>query len=127
MLRAKAVCLTALLASILASGAAFAGPATPAPPLPAPTGTIVNVSTEAQLQAAVAGLRSNTTIVVAAGTYNLSSTLYINGTYTNVGIRGATNNRDDVVLVGKGMTTATSAVPYGIWTGGNVQGVTIAN
>ena len=103
-------------------------PATPAPPLAAPTGTIVNVSTEAQLQAAVRQIASNTTIVIAPGTYQLTSTLYINGTYTNVGIRGATNNRDDVVLVGSGMATAGNcSVPYGIWTGGNVQGVTIAN
>ena len=28
--------------------------------------------------------------------------LYINGTFTNVGIRGATDNADDVVLKGRG-------------------------
>ena len=88
---------------------ATAGPATPAPPLPPPTGTVVNVSTEAQLQNAVAAIASNTTIVIAPGTYNLTGTLYINGTFTNVGIRGATNNRDDVVLVGKGMTRPATA------------------
>jgi hypothetical protein len=119
----------ALLAVVMLLPAIVAGrPATPAPPLAAPTGTIVNVSTEAQLQAAVRQIASNTTIVIAPGTYQLTSTLYINGTYTNVGIRGATNNRDDVVLVGSGMATAGNcSVPYGIWTGGNVQGVTIAN
>ena len=107
--------------------AASAGPVTPARALPAPTGTVVNVSTQSQLQAAVAAIKSNTTIVIAPGTYTLSSTLYINGTFTNVGIRGATNNADDVVLVGSGMTTPSTSVPYGIWTGGNIQGVTIAN
>ena len=62
------------------------------------------------------------------GTYNLTGTLYINGTFTNVGIRGATGNRDDVVLVGKGMSAANDGgVPFGIWVGGNVQGVTIAS
>ena len=45
------------------------------------------------------------TIVIALGTYNLSAPLYINGSFTNVGIRGATGNRDDVVLVGKGMSS----------------------
>ncbi len=105
--------------------AALAGPATPAPPLPPPVGATVLVSTEAQLQSAVSGLSSNTTIVVAPGTYTLTGPLYINGTFTNVGIRGATNNRDDVVLAGAGMNDA--SVPYGIWVGGNVQGVTIAN
>jgi hypothetical protein len=121
--------LTVILAVLAATagGSVYAGPATPAPPLAAPTGTVVNVSTEAQLQAAVSGMQSNTTIVVAPGTYNLTNTLYLNGTFTNIGIRGATTNPADVVLVGKGMSVATTAVPYGIWSGGNIQGVTIAN
>jgi hypothetical protein len=90
--------------------------------------TIVNVSTVAQLQSAVASISSNTTIVIAAGTYNLSAPLFINGSFTNVGIRGATGNRDDVVLAGKGMSAATDGgVPYGIWVGGDVHGVTIAD
>jgi hypothetical protein len=106
----------------------MAGPATPAPPLPPPGGTIVNVSTVGQLQQAVAAMASNTTIVLAPGTYQLSSTLYINGTFTNVGIRGATGNRDDVVIVGKGMSAANDGgVPFGIWVGGDVRGVTIAD
>jgi hypothetical protein len=104
-----------------------AAPARPAPPLPAPTGAIVNVNTEAQLQAAVGSLTSNTTIVIAPGTYVLTSTLYVKGV-TNVGIRGATNNADDVVLVGRGMAqTNYGSVPFGIWTGNGVSGITIAN
>ena len=117
-----------LAAWSLGVGRAVAGPATPAPPLPPPAGAIVNVATVAQLQSAVASIASTTTILVAPGTYNLSSTLYINGSFTNVGIRGATGNRDDVVLVGKGMTAATDGgVPFGIWVGGNVRGITIAD
>ncbi len=114
---------------MLATGSfALAGPAIPPSPLPPPTGTVVNVSTLSQLQNAVAGIASNTTIVIAPGTYNLNGPLYINGTFTNVGIRGATGNRDDVVLVGKGMTGPNDGgVPFGIWVGGNVQGVTIAH
>jgi hypothetical protein len=104
---------------------AEAAPARPAPPLPPPTGTIVNVSTESQLRAAVSSITSNRTIVIAPGTYVLQNTLYINGTFTNVGLRGATGNADDVVLAGPGMTNA--SIPHGIWVGGNVQGVTIAN
>jgi hypothetical protein len=104
------------------------GPAVPPFPLPAPSGPIVRVHTLAQLQNAVAGIASNTTILIGPGTYNLAAPLYINGTFTNVGIRGATGNRDDVVLVGKGMNGATDGgVPFGIWVGGNVQGVTIAH
>ena len=114
---------------MLATGSfALAGPAIPPSPLPPPTGTVVNVSSLSQLQNAVAGIASNTTIVIAAGTYNLNAPLYINGTFTNVGIRGATGNRDDVVLVGKGMSGPNDGgVPFGIWVGGDVRGVTIAH
>jgi hypothetical protein len=123
--------LRALLVIVSLCGSsitAIAAPARPAPALPAPTGTVVNVSTEAQLQAAVSALSSNEAIVIAPGTYTLTSTLYINGTYLNVALRGATGNADDVVLVGAGMENANyGAVPYGIWVGGNVQGITIAN
>ena len=120
----------ALLAVVMLLPAIVAGrPAMPAPPLAAPTGTIVNVSTEAQLQAAVRQIASNTTIVIAPGTYQLTSTLYINGTYTNVGIRGATRTIATTSCSrGPGMTnSAYGNTPHGIWTGGNVQGVTIAN
>jgi hypothetical protein len=90
--------------------------------------SVVNVSTVAQLQSAVSSISSDTTIVIAPGTYNLSAPLYINGSFTNVGIRGATGNRDDVVLVGKGMSSPNDGgVPFGIWVGGNVHGVTIAD
>jgi hypothetical protein len=110
------------------SGPADAGPAIPPVPLPPPAGTTVQVSTVTQLQNAVAAIRSNTTIIVAPGTYQLTSTLYINGTFTNVGIRGATSDRNDVVIVGRGMSAPNDGgVPFGIWVGGNVQGVTIAN
>ena len=91
-------------------------------------GAVVTVTNVTQLQNAVAALASNTTIVIAPGTYNLGATLYINGSFANVGIRGATGNRDDVVLVGKGMSAASDGgVPFGIWVGGDVRGVTIAN
>ena len=85
----------------------------------------MNVSTESQLRAAVLSLASNVTIVLAPGTYHLTNALYVNGTFTNVGIRGVTGNSDDVVLAGPGMADA--SVPFGIWVGGNVRGITIAN
>jgi len=117
-----------LVVLAVSGGVAAAGPAVPPGPLPPPGGTVVNVATVAQLQNAVAALASNTTIVMAPGTYNLGTTLYINGTFTNVGIRGATGNRDDVILVGKGMSAASDGgVPFGIWVGGDVRGVTIAS
>ena len=98
------------------------------PPLLAPGGHVVAVSSEAQLQSAVMRLASNTTILLAPGTYDLTRTLSINGNFTNVAIRGASDDRDAVVLKGPGMARAAYGhVPYGIWTGGNVQGITIAN
>jgi hypothetical protein len=125
----KSLLRSVLVVAVIGIGrVAESGPASPPTPLPPPTGTIVNVSSVAQLQSAVAAMTSNKTIVIAPGTYNLTTTLYINGTFTNVGIRGATNNRDDVVIVGKGMTAASDGgVPFGIWVGGSVNGVTIAN
>ncbi len=93
-----------------------------------PAATIIPVSTEAQLQSAVQSLRSNTTIVLAPGTYQLTSTLWIRGPLTDVGIRGATGNFDDVRLVGPGMSRASYGdVPDGIATLGDVQGLTVAN
>jgi hypothetical protein len=120
--------LSCVLVCVLWHGSAAAGPAVPPAPLSPPVGATVHVSTVAQLQNAVAAIASNTTIIVAPGIYQLTSTLYVNGTFTNVGIRGATGNRDDVVLVGRGMSAPNDGgVPFGIWVGGNVQGVTIAN
>ena len=120
--------LTAILALLLAPGVALAGPWSSPPPLPPPSGAVVTVSTLAQLRNAVAAIASDTTIVIAPGTYALTSPLYINGSFTNVGIRGATGNRDDVVLVGKGMSGPNDGgTPFGIWVGGNVRGVTIAD
>ena len=121
-------CLPALCSTLAFAANAYAAPARPAPALPAPAGGVVSVATEAQLQNAVAHLQSNTTILVAPGTYTLTSTLYINGTFTNVALRGSSGNADDVVLQGPGMTNASYGnVPFGVWTGGSVQNVLVAN
>ncbi len=98
------------------------------PALPAPTGSVINVATEDQLQNAVASLTSNTSIVLAPGTYRLTRTLAVRGPLSNVTIRGATNSRDDVILMGRGMANPDHGrVEHGIWAGGAVSGLTIAN
>ena len=102
---------TVLFAMLSLAGSSAAAPARPAPALPPPSGTILNVATSLQLQDAMASLASNTTIVLAPGTYNLRDALYVNGTFTNIGIRGATGNSEDVVLAGLGMSNA--SVPTG--------------
>jgi hypothetical protein len=75
-----------------------------APPLPAPSGTVVSVASVTQLQDALATLTSGTTVVVQPGRYALTRDLWIRNV-SNVALRGATNDRDDVVIVGRGMTT----------------------
>ena len=91
-------------------------------------GPVVNVSTEAELQSAVARLTSGMTIVIAPGTYRLTGTLYVRGILSDVTIKGATENAGDVVLVGRGMAnTNHGGVPHGIVLDGRLQRMTIAN
>jgi hypothetical protein len=89
------------------------------------TGTrIVNVSTEPQLQTAMGNLQNGDTILLANGTYNLTSSLYISGK-SNITIRG-TSGCDGVVLAGKGMDNASFGnVEFGIWS--NAVNTTIAH
>jgi hypothetical protein len=90
---------------------------------------VVYVSTTAALQNAVSSAQSNETIVIEPGTYNLTQPLILGqgaGTtpLTNVTIRGATDNYDDVVVRGAGMDNP--SVGYGFYLR-NVQNVTIAD
>ena len=88
-----------------------------APQLPITGTRIVNISSEPQLQTAMGNLQNGDTLLLANGTYNLSSTLYINGRQ-NITIRG-TNGSTNVVLVGKGMDNSSYGnVPFGIWSNG---------
>ena len=66
---------------------------------------VVDVSTVAQLEAAVASLMSGQVIRIAAGRYAVTQQLRIRNGVTNVALVGATGNRDDVVIVGSGMNT----------------------
>jgi hypothetical protein len=92
--------------------------------LPVAGTRIVNVSTESQLQSAMGNLQSGDTILIANGTYNLTSTLYINGK-NNVTIRGD-SGCDDVALVGRGMDNAAyGSTEFGIWS--NSANTTIAH
>ena len=81
-----------------------------------------------QLISAINNLQSGQTVSIAAGTYNLTGltdALYIPQGISNWTVRGATGNRNDVVIQGAGMT---GSVTYGIWTnspGGTVADLTI--
>lgn len=98
----------------------------PVPEVASPSGTIVKVSTTTQLAKAVKAIKSNTTIVLAKGTYKLSATLKIAGAFKNIGLRGATANAADVTIVGPGLTSSTGALD-GIRTAGGITGLTVAN
>ncbi len=129
-MRTRQIGLTAVLifALLALPASAMASWADVPPPLPAPTGTVVNVTTETELQSAVASLTSGTTILIAPGTYQLTRSLAVKGPLADVTIRGRTDGRDDVVLRGPGMTNPNyGAVEFGIWVGGDVQRLTIAN
>jgi hypothetical protein len=99
------------------------------PALEAPSGRVVRVSTEAELQAAVGRLASRQTILIAPGIYRLSKTLVVGGReLVNVAIRGASARREDVILLGPGMDNRDAdAPPFGIWTGNGVRGLLLAN
>ena len=100
----------------LANAAQAASPGV-APPLPITGARIVQVSTEAQLQTAMGNLQSGDTILLAEGTYDLTSTLYINGR-NDVTIRGAAGSTN-VILAGKGMDNSSYGnVRFGIWSNG---------
>jgi len=104
-----------------------AGPATFSynnpPSLPAPNPQLtVSVSNLSELLSALADLQSGQTIMIAPGTYDLASVtdaLYVPQGVTDWAIRGATGNRDDVVIRGAGMA---GSVRFGIWIGDSPHG-----
>ena len=93
------------------------------------TPAVVRVSTVTHLYQAIQHLQSNTVLVLDAGNYVLTSTLHVDGSLTNIAIRGATGNRDDVVLLGPGIAAGASGsgVMDAIWVSGAVDGITIAD
>lgn len=86
-----------------------------------------NVSTRDQLNQAMADLQDNDTVVIQPATYNLNHGFWI--TQSGVTIRGATGNRDDVILNGGGMNNASDSSRYQAiqFKGGNntIQDLTI--
>jgi hypothetical protein len=73
----------------------------PCPPLGPPTGPAITVTTEAGLRDQALGAAAGTTILVSAGTYNMQGYVYI--VNHGIALRGATGERDDVILDFGGM------------------------
>jgi hypothetical protein len=113
----KPVQIFLVLALLAATCPALGASPGNAPQLPIAGTRIVNVATEPQLQNAMGNLQHGDTLLLADGTYNLTSSLYINGRH-NITIRG-TNGSTNVVLAGKGMDNSNhGGVPFGIWSNG---------
>jgi len=92
-------------------GAVFPPSACGCETLPAPTGETASVATTQALVDAVAAASAGSgpkTILVADGVYTLSSLLHVTG--AGVTVRGASGNRDAVVIQGDGMAGGVSHV-----------------
>ena len=119
----RIVLVSAALAVTVAAAADVFNPPPPAPPYSfPPTLNQVRVTNAADLSAAVRALVSDTTIVLAAGTYNIDQPLLVgaNGLVSNIVIRGETGHRDDVVLLGQGMDSDQSPVAFMFRSAANV-------
>ena len=103
MRQAVALLVVATTLAVSPSGSALAAGQCVAPT--SPVGQVVTVDTVAELQAAVSDLVSGTTILIADGVYELTNTLNIRGV-SNVAIRSASGDRDQVVLRGPGMSNS---------------------
>ena len=113
--------LTALLIlGFLGIGVAPAA-ASPCPPLALPTGPTIPVDTVAELEDAVSVAVAGETILIAPGVYSLRGALWLNN--DGVTLRGATGDRDDVILDGGGMLTWSNTHIIAI----NADDVTVAD
>ena len=82
-----------------ADGGGMELPSADCTPLPAPTGNVINVGPSDDVAAAVANATAGDTVMLAAGTYDLSgSALWVGA--DGVTIRGGTGDASDVVLDG---------------------------
>lgn len=106
--------LLCLWTALRAAGAAAPGDA---PQLPITGARIVNVATEPELQAAMGDLWHGDTLLLADGTYRLTTSLRINGR-NDVTIRGRAGSTH-VVLAGQGMDNRVAEdARFGIWSNG---------
>ena len=116
---------------IATAGPALALVPDDAPTLPPPDPavyTVVEVDTAQELADACWNLTSNTAIVIAPGTYDLSSTdrdrltigRYGAAMISDIQIRGATGDPADVVILGAGMTDPSVQFGFQIFTASDV-------
>ncbi len=82
------------------------------PELPAQP-TTIPIDSESALHEALATIGSNTILVLAPGSYQLTRPLSVTGGVQDIELRGSTGRADDVILVGP-PATATDAQPAAI-------------
>jgi hypothetical protein len=73
----------------------------PAPPLPPPSGQVIQVTTAGELFAAINRLESGGTVMIRAGDYLLDHPLVLDAKH-NITLRGETGRPEDVVIHGQG-------------------------
>lgn len=90
-----------------------------APALPEAKGKTIKVKNVDGLYKAVSKLKSNTTLMLAKGTYNLTKPVQIPDGLENIAIRGSSGQFEDVILKGAGMNN--KAVWHGIMLNGSTN------
>ena len=88
-----------------------------APPLAEPKGKVIKIKNVDALYKAVAKLKSNTTLLLKKGVYQLTKPIQIAEGLENIAIRGASGKYEDVILKGAGMNN--KAVWHGIMLNGS--------
>lgn len=95
------------------------------PPLPEPQGEILRVYDTDQLMDAVSRAKAGTTIMLEEGTYQLKDTVILK--HDRLTLRGASNDRSKVVLLGNGFHGNSSVGPGEAISIKDGQNITVAN
>lgn len=96
----------------------MAFPALIAPTLVTSTSNVVNVSTQAEYANALNNASAGDTIVLAAGSYDISN-MNVGVSVDNLTVRGENDNMDDVVLFGNGQDVQNDNTFYGFYVTGD--------
>lgn len=110
--------------TILFSFIAYGALPNSAPPLPKTKGKSIKIKNTESLYRAVSKLKSNTTLLLSKGVYELSKPIQIPDGLENISIQGATGKFEDVIIKGAGMNN--KAVWHGIMLNGS-KNILIAN
>jgi type IX secretion system substrate protein len=94
--------LAALLGSVAVQQSTAQCNCNPLPP-PQSSETVVYANNSSEVLSAIANAAGKTTIFLNSGTYQVSSSVFINVSKPDITIRSTSGNRDDVIIQGEGM------------------------